>query len=66
MIFGQLVVIVVISRGIVLVADIDDSDLWIVQIGGGGFTPDNGHGVQGHQDAAGEELVFMGAAGMGE
>jgi hypothetical protein len=65
-IFGELVVIEVISRRIVFVADIHDGDLRIVQIGGGGFAPNDGHGVQGEQDTAGEELVFMGAAGMGE
>ena len=62
----KLVVVEVVERGVVNVADIDDGDGRIGEIGGGGFAADDGRGVFGEEDAAGEKLVLMRAAGVGE
>jgi hypothetical protein len=50
----------------VFTTDIDDGDAWICQILGGGLAPDDGHGMDSCEQGAGEEFVFMSAAGMSE
>ena len=65
-IFGELMVIEVVERGVVDVADIDDRSRRIGEVGGGGFATDDGHRVDGEEDATGEEFVFVRAAGVGE
>ena len=62
----ELVVVEVVERGVVAVADIDDGDGRIGEVGGRGFATDDGRGALGEKDAAGEEFVFMGTAGVRE
>jgi hypothetical protein len=49
----------------VLVANIDHRDRGIVEISEAGFAAMDGHIRLSEKDAAGEEIVFMGAAGVG-
>ncbi len=46
------------------VADVEHADGRRVEVGLGGFATLDGHGRVGEHDAAGEEFVLMGAAGM--
>lgn len=62
----KLVVIEVVKRGIVGVADVDDGGGRIGEIGGSGLAAHDGCGALGEEDAAGKELVFVGTAGVGE
>jgi hypothetical protein len=63
---GKLVVIEVVLRGIVLAADIDHGGGGVSEVFRGGFAADDFHAVDSHEEAAGEELVLMRAAGMSE
>ena len=62
----QLVMVEIVARGLVPVTDIDNEDGGIVEIGVGGFTTKNAGRVHGEKHAAGDELVFVGAARVGE
>lgn len=62
----KLVVVKVVPLWRVLAADIDDGNGGIGEVLWRGLAPDDGHAVHGGQQAAGEEFVLMGAAGMGE
>ena len=66
MIGGKLMMVEVVALRGVLTADIDDGDGGIGEILCGGFAADDGHAMYGGEEAAGEEFVFVGAAGMGE
>lgn len=66
MIGGKLMMVEVVALRGVLTADIDDGDGGIGEILWGGFAADDGHAMYGGEEAAGEEFVFVGAAGMGE
>ena len=66
MIGGTLMMVEVVALRGVLTADIDDGDCGIGEILWGGFAADDGHAMYGGEEAAGEEFVFVGAAGMGE
>jgi hypothetical protein len=65
-IFGQLVVVEIVERGLVPVADVDDGGGGRGQIGRGGFAAHERHGVQGKERTAREKLVFVGTSGMRE
>lgn len=62
----ELMVVEVVALRGVLAADIDDSYRGISEILRGGLAADDGHAMHGGEEAAGEEFVFMRAAGMGE
>ena len=59
-------VVEVAAIGLVLAADIDDKDAGIVEIGGLGITAPHGQSVPRNEEATSEEVVFVGAPGMGE
>jgi hypothetical protein len=65
-VFGKLVVVEIVEGGLVPVTDVDHGDGGIGEVGSRGLTADDGHGVERDEHAAGEELVFVGAAGMRE
>ena len=54
------------ERRLVFVADIHHGNLRIREIIGGRLAADDGSRVFGKQQAAGEKLVFVGTAGVGE
>jgi hypothetical protein len=62
----ELMVVKVAALRDVFTPDIDDGDAGICQVLGGGLAPDDGHGMDGGEQGAGEEFVFMSAAGMSE
>jgi hypothetical protein len=66
MIGRELMMVEVVALRGVLATDIDDGNGGVGKILWSGFTADDGHAVHGGEEAAGEEFVFMGAAGMGE
>jgi hypothetical protein len=66
MIGGELVMVEIMPLGRVLAADIDDGDGGISKILRGRLATDDGHAVDGGEQAAGEEFVLMSAAGMSE
>jgi hypothetical protein len=66
MIGGKLMMVEVVALRGVLTADIDDGDGGIGEILWGGFAADDGYAMCRCEEAAGEEFVFVGAAGMGE
>ena len=48
------------------VSDVNDANAGVSQISRRGFAPHQRHTVDGEEDTACEELVFVSAAGMGE
>ena len=66
MVFWQLMMVEIVALRFVNVAYVDDADSGIGKIFRGRFTPDDWNGMQGKQNAAGEKLVFVSAAGMGQ
>jgi len=65
-VFGQLVVVEIIERRLVAMADIEDGNGGIGEVVGGGLAALDGHGMFREENATGQELVFVRAAGMGE
>lgn len=63
---GELVVVEIVERGIVGVADVHDGDAGVGEVGGRRFATHDGNGVDGEEGAAGEEFVLMGGAGVRE
>ena len=59
-------VIKVIALGIVLVAHVDDDRSDVSKVFFSWFAADNRHGVRVNQNAAGEKIVFVGAARVGQ
>jgi hypothetical protein len=66
MILGELVVIEIAAVGFVFAADIDDEGGGVVEVCLGRFASYDGSLVEVDEDGAGEEVIFMGAAGVGE
>ena len=66
MIPRQLVVIEIEERGVVSVAYINHGRLWVGEVDDGRFAPHDGHWLNSEQDTAGEKLIFMRAARVGE
>jgi hypothetical protein len=65
-ILGELVVVEIVERGIVVITDIDDGGGGSGEVGGRRFAADERHRVEREEDGAGEKLVFMSAAGVRE
>ena len=65
-VFWELVVVEIRLGGVVFAADIDDGDGGIGEVGRVGIPAFDGGAVGVDEDAAGEEIVFVGAAGVGE
>jgi hypothetical protein len=63
---GKLMVVEIGTLRCVFTAHIDDGDRGISEVGLRSFAPDDGDAVDGHQETAGEEFVFVGAAWMSE
>lgn len=66
MIPGELVVIEVFLGRLVAIADVDDGDRRIVELFGAGIAPADGSALFRNQNAAGEEVVFVGASWVGD
>jgi hypothetical protein len=66
MIRRELMVIKVVPLRCVFATDIDDSDTCIRKIRLRGFSPHNGHAVNGRQETTRKEFIFMSTAGMSE
>jgi hypothetical protein len=60
----ELVVVEVVEGGFVAVSDVYDERGGIGEVGGGGLAARDGRGVGGEEETAGDELVFVRAAGM--
>jgi hypothetical protein len=66
MVGRELMMVKVVQLGLVPMPHIHHADFWIGELGLGGFSAHDGCGPFGEQDAAGEKLVFVRSAGMGE
>jgi len=66
MIRRELMMIKVVPLRCVFASDIDHSDTCIRKIRLRGFSPHNGHAVNGSQETTRKEFIFMGTARMSE
>ena len=65
-VFGQLMVIEIIERRLVAMADIENGNGGIGEVVGQRLAALDGHGMFREENATGQELVFVGAARMGQ
>jgi hypothetical protein len=64
MVFGELMMIEIVERGIVNMTHVDHTSPGIRKIRRGRFASHHGHWVERKQNAAREDFVFVGAARM--
>ena len=62
----ELMMVKVMQLRVVITTDIDDGDVRICQILRQRFSAHDGHRVNGSEEAASQQLIFMSAAGMGQ